>query len=188
MIRLGSFRLGLRLTVSGGRAAALRLVLIAAAVALGTGLLLVTLAGINAVNSQNARYAWLQSGAAAQSPTSTWWHIAADDFDGQIIGRLDVAPASSHPAVPPGIAHLPAAGQYYASPALARLLRSTPADQLADRFPGHLAGTIGSAALPAPNTLIVMVGRTAAQMSRIPAACPVPPVTSTSGSTPTAST
>jgi hypothetical protein len=30
-------------------------------VTLGVGLLLVTLAGINAVNSQNARYAWLES-------------------------------------------------------------------------------------------------------------------------------
>ena len=33
-----------------------------AAVALGVGLLLITLAGINAVNAQNARYAWLSTG------------------------------------------------------------------------------------------------------------------------------
>jgi hypothetical protein len=166
-------RLGLRLTVSGGRDAAVRLVLIATAVALGAGLLLVALAGVNAVNVQNGRNAWYQTGASSQSPTATWWHLSADDFDGQTIGRLDVAPASPHPVLPPGLTHLPAAGEYYASPALVALLRSTPADQLADRFPGRLAGTIGDQALPAPNTLLVIVGRTAAQMSRIPGAVKV---------------
>jgi hypothetical protein len=160
--------LGLRLTLSGGRDAAVRLVLIAAAVALGAGLLLVTLAGINAVNNQNLRYAWLQSPPSSQSRTSTWWNLSADDLDGQVIGKLDVAPAGPHPVLPPGIAHLPAAGQYYASPALVALLRTTPADQLADRFPGHLAGTIGDAALPAPNSLLIYVGRTAGQLSREP--------------------
>jgi hypothetical protein len=49
--------------------------------------------------------------------------------------------------VPPGIPRDPGPGQYYASPALAALLRSTPANQLADRYPGHLAGTIGDAAM-----------------------------------------
>jgi hypothetical protein len=165
--------LGLRLTVSGGRDVAVRLVLIATAVALGAGLLLVTLAGVNAVNSQNGRNAWLQSGASSQSPTSTWWYLSADDFDGQTIGRLDVAPASSHPVLPPGLARLPAAGEYYASPALTALLRSTPAGQLADRFPGRLAGPIGRQALPAPNSLLVIIGRTAAQMSQTPGAVKV---------------
>jgi hypothetical protein len=49
-------RLGLRLTLSGGREAVTRLALVAAAVALGVGLLLVTLAGVNAVNAQNGGY------------------------------------------------------------------------------------------------------------------------------------
>ena len=61
-----------------------------------------------------------------------------------------------------------APGQYYASPALAALLRSTPADQLADRYPGHLAGTIGDAALPSPNSLVIIVGRTPAQLADTP--------------------
>jgi len=51
-------RLGLRLTLAGGREAAIRLVITAAAVALGAMLLLAALAGINAVNAQNARYAF----------------------------------------------------------------------------------------------------------------------------------
>ena len=48
-------RLGLRLAISGGREAVIRLVVLTAAVGLGTGLLLITVSGINAVNSQNGR-------------------------------------------------------------------------------------------------------------------------------------
>ena len=70
--------------------------------------------------------------------------------------------------VPPGISRDPGPGQYYASPALAALLRSIPADQLADRYPGHLAGIIGDAALPSPNSLVIVVGRTPAQLATRP--------------------
>ncbi len=61
-----------------------------------------------------------------------------------------------------------ALGQYYASPALAALLRSTPADQLAGRYPGRLAGTIGDAALPSPSSLVIIVGHTPAQLADTP--------------------
>ena len=40
-----------------------------------------------------------------------------------------------------GLAQLPTAGEYYASPALTTLLRSVPADELADRFHGRQMGT-----------------------------------------------
>ena len=63
-------RLGLRLTLAGGREAVVRLVLLVASVGLGVGLLLIAVAGVNAVNTQNSRYAWLSTGnaAAADSP------------------------------------------------------------------------------------------------------------------------
>jgi len=173
-------RLGLRLTLGGGREAAVRLVLLVAAVGLGVGLLLIAVAGINAVNTQNGRYAWLSTGgpgpaagAATTSADPLWWLIRADRFDGQLIGRIDVAATGrtgSTSPVPPGIGHLPAPGQYYASPALAALLRSTPADQLAGRYPGHLIGTIGDAALPSPNSLVIVIGRTVAQLAHAPSA------------------
>ena len=54
-------RLGVRLTVNGGREAVARLIVTAAAVALGVGLLLVTVAGINAVHAQDVRTAWLNT-------------------------------------------------------------------------------------------------------------------------------
>jgi hypothetical protein len=171
-------RFGLRLTLRGGREAVVRLVVTAAAVALGTGMLLVTLAAINAVNTQNARYAWLNStdinrpagSARATAADPLWWLLQGDYFDGQQFGRLDVAATGPASPVPPGIARLPGPGQFYASPALSRLLRSVPAAQLGDRFPGRQIGTIGPSALPAPNSLIVIIGHTASQLSREPGA------------------
>ena len=44
--------LGLRLTLGGGRETAVRLAVTAVAVALGVGMLLVTLAGINGIKAQ----------------------------------------------------------------------------------------------------------------------------------------
>jgi FtsX-like permease family protein len=163
-------RLGLRLAFSGGREAAARLVLLTVAVGLGVGLLLTALSGINAVNSQNARYAWLDTTTAHQQPYGRdplWGMVTADGFDGQAITRVDVAATGPTSPVPPGIPKLPGPGQYYASPALASLLASTPADELAARYPGHQAGLIGDAALPSPDSLIIIVGHTAAQLSQV---------------------
>jgi hypothetical protein len=165
-------RLGLRLTVAGGREALARLVITAVAVTIGTGLLLATLAGVNAVNTQNARYAWLETGyvkgtlATSSTPDPLLGNITADRFDGQDIIRVDVAGTGPRSPVPPGIPRLPGPGEYYASPAMAKLLRATPADELADRYDGHLVGTIGAKALPAPNSLIVVVGHRADQLAR----------------------
>jgi hypothetical protein len=170
-------RLGLRLVFSGGREAAVRMALLLAAVGLGAGLLLTTVSGINAVNSQNGRYAWLATGAwvrdggpARAGTQPLWWLLRADDFGGQTIGRVDVAGTGPRSPVPPGIGHLPGPGEYYVSPALAALMRGTPADRLADRYPGRRIGTIGDAALPSPSSLIIIIGHTAAQMARTPGA------------------
>ena len=175
--------LGLRLTLSGGREAAIRLAITAAAVALGVGLLLVALAGINALNAQNDRSAWLSTGSGGRggTPGSLWWLSSADYFGNQLIARVDVAAAGPGAPVPPGIPHLPGPGQFYASPALSQLLRSTPSDELGDRFAGHQIGTIGPAALPAPNSLIIVIGHGAEELSRAPGAEQVASIATTPG-------
>ncbi len=61
----------------------------------------------------------------------------------------------------------------YASPALTTLIASQPANELRDRFPGHQIGTIGAAALPSPDSLIIVIGHTASQLSRAPGAVEV---------------
>ena len=185
-------RLGLRLTLNGGREAAIRLAVTATAVALGVGMLLVVLAGINALNAQNARAAWLSTGSpgggppspassAARAATPDWWLFSADNFGQLTIDRVDVAATGPGAPVPPGLPHVPGPGQFYASPALAQLLRSTPAAELADRFPGHQIGTIGPSALPAPNSLIIVIGYQAAQLSRAPGAEQVTSIATTPG-------
>jgi hypothetical protein len=166
--------LGLRLVVSGGREAITRLVVLAAAVGLGVGLLLTAVAATNAAVTWNNRHAWYYTGTSSvpASPAAgippLWWHPRNDMFDGQSIDRFDVAPTGASSPVPPGIARDPGPGQYYASPALIALLHSTPADQLAGRYPGRLAGVIGDAALPSPDSLVIIVGRTPAQLAHTP--------------------
>ncbi len=176
-------RLGLRLAVNGGREAAVRLAILVAAVGLGVGLLLIAISGINAVNTQNDRYAWLSTGlsagndaagggAATAASDALWFVVRADRFDGRLIARVDVAATGPTSPVPPGIPRVPGPGEYYASPALGALLRGTPAAQLAARYPGHLIGTVGNSALPAPNSLVIVIGRTVAQMRQISHAAP----------------
>ncbi|MGH3207776.1 MAG: FtsX-like permease family protein [Trebonia sp.] len=193
-------RLGLRLVISGGREAVTRLVILAIAVGLGVGLLLTAVAATNAVNAWNGRHAWFWTGSAWVPPgpgsastvsastgsasTGTgvdalWWHPSSDIFDGQQINRFDVAAAGASAPVPPGIPRDPGPAQYYASPALAALLRATPANQLAGRYPGHLVGAIGDAALPSPNSLVIIVGRTPAQLAATPDGVPVTSIATT---------
>jgi hypothetical protein len=180
-------RLGLRLTLRGGREAAVRLALTAIAVALGVGLLLITLAGINALIAQNDRAAWLNTGMGGSGPPGTtapgtqplWWLLTTDQYGSQGIDRVDLAATGPRSPVPPGIPRLPGPGQYYASPALSRLLRSTPAAQLGDRFPGHQIGTVGPAALPAPNSLIIVIGHTPRQLAKVPGVAQVTSIQAT---------
>ena len=165
--------LGLRLVVNGGREAVTRVVILTVAAALGVGLLLTAVAATNAAVSWNNRHAWFWTGTSSAAPPAAaagtaplWWHPVGDFFDGQQIDRFDVAAAGASSPVPPGLPRDPAPGTYYASPALVALMRGTPASELAGRYPGHLAGTIGDAALPSPDSLVIVVGRTPAQLAQ----------------------
>jgi hypothetical protein len=173
-------RLGLRLTLGSGREAVLRVLVTAAAVALGVGLLLAALAGGNGLHAQTNRGAWLDTSAQASPSRSVmsksdrlWWLSSIDQFGDQAIDRVDVAAAGPKAPVLPGIPHLPGPGEYYASPALTTLIASQPTNELRDRFPGHQIGTIGEAALPSPSSLIIVIGHAARQLSQVPSAVEV---------------
>jgi hypothetical protein len=169
-------RLGLRLTLGAGREAFARLVVTAAAIAVGVTMLLAALAAVNATRGQNDRYAWLNSGmpglAAKAAPDTdpAWWVAARDHFDGHDVGRVDIAATGPRSPVPPGLSRVPGPGEYFASPAMRKLLRDTPAPELADRFPGTLAGTIGSEALPSPDSAIIVVGHSPEELAATPGA------------------
>ena len=167
--------LGLRLTLSGGREAITRFLVLAVAVGLGVGLLLTAVAATNAALTWNNRHGWfwtgtasVPAGPAAPGIAPLWWHPGSDMFGGRPITRFDVAATGASSPVPPGLPRDPGPDQYYASPALAALLRSTPASQLADRYPGRLAGVIGDAALPSPDSLVIVIGHTPAQLAGTP--------------------
>ncbi|MFJ8435827.1 FtsX-like permease family protein [Kitasatospora sp. NPDC094019] len=160
----------LRLAVSGGRQAVARLLIITAATAIGVGLLLSTLAAVNAVGATNDRTLWANSGAKSRTESANvdplWWRDRTPEYyDGHELLLVEVAATGPTSPVPPGLSKLPAAGEFYASPALAELLRERPADQLADRFPGHLAGEIGKAALASPDSLVMVSGQDPATLA-----------------------
>ena len=71
-------RFGLHLTLRSGREAVFRLVVTALAVALGVGLLLATLASVHAVDAQNARNAWMNSGTPEATYYGFGWRVAGD--------------------------------------------------------------------------------------------------------------
>ena len=54
-----------------------------------------------------------------------------------------------------------------------RSSRPSRRTSFADRFPGRQIGTIGAAALPSPNSLIIVIGHTARQLSQAPGAVEV---------------
>ena len=187
----------------------IRLVLIAVAVALGVGLLLTTLAGINAVDAQNARYAWLETGIRptrrrrrrpARDPL--WWRLRAD--------TSTASPSAGSTSPPPGRGPPSRPGMHRAARArgVLRLARAgrrccadAPPTSSPTATPAGWSARSATAALPAPDSLVVVVGHTAGRAvrttqapSRSPASAPTPPSecnglpASRSASTPTAST
>src|SRR5580693_2915941 len=165
-------RLSLQLALRSGREGLLRLLITAAAVAVGVALLLGVLAEFHAFQANASQPCWSCTQGAAVPRTlpshGDLWNNSADFYQGQTISRLDVAALGQNAPVPPGIPRLPPAGGYYASPALAALLRTVPADELGARFPGTLIGMIGQAGLNGAGDLAIVIGHTPAQASRIP--------------------
>ena len=171
-------KLGLRLTVNGGREAVSRLIIIALAVMVGVGMLLATVAGINAVNAQNARYAWLATGSVLERNARIGRSAVGDAQLGLLrradhharrsrADRADVAGAAGHPA--------PArSGPVLCLPGdVAAAAPRRPPASSAPAIPGQQIGTIGAAALPAPDSLIIIVGDDPSQLSHVPGAVAV---------------
>ncbi len=168
-------RLGLQLVLASGREALTRLLVIAVAVAAGVALLLAVLAEFHAFQADSYRPCWectqaaaLPGRAGALPSRGLAANYSVDFYQGETIERLDVAALGPGAPVPPGVSRLPGPGEYYASPALAHLLRTVPADRLGGRFPGTLAGTIGGAALTGPDELVIYVGYSPPALAKVP--------------------
>jgi ABC-type antimicrobial peptide transport system permease subunit len=174
----------LKLAVAGSRSAYGRLAGIAGGVAAGVCVLLLLWGGANGLSARDDRGAWLRetghpsvAAPPAEDPTTsrpgTPVPLTADTvlmeanpvevFRDQLISRRDVAALGSTTVKIPGIGAPPEPGYYFASPALQRLIESTPRDELGGRF-GTFAGTIDRAALPGPDSLIVVTGAPEAEL------------------------
>jgi ABC-type antimicrobial peptide transport system permease subunit len=168
------YRLGLQLTLKGGREAFMRLLLTIVAVAVGVTVLFAVFADFHAYQATSNRPAWEATSGVPptsqnmQTASALLWNYSENIYKGQFIEQLDVAAFGSHAPVLPGITKLPGAGEFYASPALARLLQTVPKDELGNRFPGREIGTIGQAALSFPTELAIYVGYNPQQLATLP--------------------
>ncbi len=160
-------RFGLHMTLRSGREALTRLVVTALSVAVGVGLLLSVLAMYQAYRDTVAKPCW-QCTNVTDASGPLLWNYSQDEYRERTIDRLDTATLASGGPVVPGLAAMPTAGQYYASPALAALLRTVPPGELGDRFPGTLAGTIGAAGLQSPDELAIVIGHPPTDLQALP--------------------
>jgi hypothetical protein len=167
------YRLGLRLVAKSGREAFLRLVVTSLAVGVGVAILLAVLAEFHAYQATTNRPSWESTqGTPVSTPTDTpgveLWNYSENIYKGHFIEQLDVAALGPGAPRIPGLPHIPAPGQFYASPALSRLLKTVPAKELGDRFPGQQAGLLGDSALSGPDELAIVVGYSPSQLAARP--------------------
>ena len=165
-----TLRLGLRLTLGSGREGLVRVVFVAAGVGVGVALLLLALTIPQALRGRSERVAWHDAAYSALSqetdddPTSesvdgALFLAVSDYYDGRPMIRAYLAALGDDPPVPPGLERGPGPGEVAVSPAMARLLESTPDDELDGRFPGRVTLTIGPEGLAHDNELVAIIGR-----------------------------
>ena len=150
----------------GGARQRATLALTAAGVATSVVLALLALSVSPALADRADRIAWrdpAQNVAGTRATADGALQRTTDDQVGGLpVSRIDLAPTGSAAApVPPGLDRFPAPGEVFASPALAARLAAAPAAELADRYPGRLAGTIGAEALAHEDELVVVIGHAA---------------------------
>lgn len=167
--------LGVRLALGGGREGLVRLVFMAVGVGVAIALLLLALTAPGALRGRFDRMAWQDAAYAALSadtaddpvPESTdgaLFLAVSDYYDGRPMIRAYLAALGDDPPVPPGLSRAPGPGEVAVSPALRRLLESTPDSELDDRFPGRVALIIGPEGLAHDNDLVGIIGRTPEQL------------------------
>jgi hypothetical protein len=164
-----TFRLGWRLAVAGGRESLLRLAVTAFGVAVGVMLLLLCLTGQSAEQGRAERSGWQSADqdTPATAPDPALFLTVTDYHQGTAMIRGYVAALGPHPPVPPGLERLPGPGEVAVSPAMRRLLASTPDDELDDRYPGRVVATIGDEGLAHPDQLVALIGRTPDQLGEV---------------------
>lgn len=160
-------RMGWRLIRSGGRAATLRIGLLALGSALSCAALLSVL-GVSQLSAAQDRT------DRSIEPVSEWsedtevpesglmFRTEADGWENRLLRRFIVSSVTDTTPAPPGVARLPGPGEVVMSPGLVELASREPL--VAERFPQQLIGTIDDAGLATPNVLVAYVGVEAGQL------------------------
>ncbi|WP_433892115.1 FtsX-like permease family protein [Streptomyces sp. CA-111067] len=153
--------MGARFAAGGGREGWTRTILTGVGVGLGVALLLIAAAIPGMMHTRDGK-----SAARALAPTngelvkpSDRSLLAAEGsttFRDKDIGGLLLHKEGANAPAPPGVRAVPATGQMVVSPALRKLLRSTPL--LRPRFPYKIVGTIGQSGLTGPGELYYYAG------------------------------
>jgi hypothetical protein len=167
-----------RLILVDSRGAWVRLVGVTAGVAVGVTLFLLLFGAYGALDDRQDRSSWLSVSAGEYVAGSEAAVSIGDDsvlamagFDRHadaFITRLDIAATENSTVQIPGLASAPVDGEFYASPALARLLEATPAAELGDRY-GTLVGTLPNSVLSSPDSLVAVTGTDAQTILASPA-------------------
>jgi len=93
----------------------------------------------------------------AESPGVILRHAGTDYLGSTPIDVVRVAATQDTAVTFPGSLAAPRPGEYYASPAMADLIASTPADELGDRY-GTMIGELPPSTLKGPTQLAVLAG------------------------------
>jgi ABC-type antimicrobial peptide transport system permease subunit len=152
--------LGARFAVAGGRESWTRTLLTAVGVALGVAMLLLAAAVPAMMDARDDKQAArdISSGDYLAVPTGSSLLVAQAEttYHGKSVRGVLLRPDGPNAAIPPGIRELPAAGDMVVSPALKRLLDSSPL--LRERLPYTVTGSIGQAGLLGPAELYYYAG------------------------------
>ena len=154
-----------RLIITGDAASRRRLAGIIAGVMVGVALFLLLAAASQAFGVRSERSTWthLQGEATSYTPGTALTPdtgIAASALDharGRLVNVVILATTQDTHLRVPGSDVVPRPGQYLASPAMAELIDSLPADQLADRY-GQRVGLLSDDALEGPDSLVLVAG------------------------------
>jgi hypothetical protein len=125
---------------------------------------LVVIAGAAVVpvaERQRAVEATWQTTKGQAPPAGLWWSVSVEYYRGQEISVYRAADGGK-PVLPPGVPALPQPGEMYISPEVARLLGESAV--VRQRYPARVVGLIEDQALPAPRSLVVVLGTTVSEV------------------------
>ena len=155
-----------RLVIAGDRSSRRRLLGIVAGVMVGITVFLMLAAASQAFGERSRRSTWNQPVSAnptylepdtVLTPATAAIASTTDYYGDRIITVVLVAATPDTNVRVPGSDVVPRPGQYVASPALAGLISSAPANQLGDRY-GERVGTLSNDAVEGPDSLVAVIG------------------------------